>query len=124
MMSAVKRISVKLRASPYDVIIAAGALREAGKQIVKAVDRMPTLTVVVTSPQIRRHWGAVLEASLKKAKLKFEVVEIDDGEQAKHLATVESLLRRFADIGLDRHSLVIAFGGGVIGYMVGFAASI
>ena len=120
----VMKIAVKLRASPYNVVIEGGALHEAGKQIIKALEHIPPQAVVVTSARVRQHWGAALESGLKKAKLKFEVLEIDDGEPSKHLGTVEPLLRKFAERGLDRRSLVIAFGGGVIGDMVGFAASV
>src|SRR4029077_18444757 len=58
------------------------------------------------------------------AKLKFDFVEIDDGEQAKNLHTIEGLLTKFTQLRLDRSSLVLAFGGGVIGDAAGFAASI
>lgn len=80
--------------------------------------------MVVTSSRIRELWGAELESGLKQAKFKFEVIEIDDGEPSKHLEAVEPLLRKFAKNGADRNSLVIAFGGGVIGDVAGFAASI
>ncbi len=119
-----KKIPVKLKTAPYNVIIDAGLLRQMGKHIVKALGAVPPFTAVVTSSRIRELWGDELERGLKAAKLKFEIVEIDDGEQAKSLSTVEPLLRRFSALGLDRGSLVVAFGGGVIGDAAGFAASI
>ncbi len=120
----VKKIAVKIKTSPYNILIEQGLLRRAGAQIVKAMGKAPAVTVVVTSARIRQLWGAALELSLKQAKFKFSVIEIDDGEKSKHLGTVESLLRSYASLGVSRDSLVIAFGGGVIGDAVGFAASI
>ena len=119
-----KKITVKLKASPYNVLLEHGLLHQGGGQITKTLGKEPSFTTVVTSSRIRQLWGEKLESSLKQAKLKYAFVEIDDGEPAKHLANVEPLLRRFSQIGMDRNSLVVAFGGGVIGDSVGFAASI
>ncbi|MDR1452295.1 MAG: 3-dehydroquinate synthase [Helicobacteraceae bacterium] len=49
---------------------------------------------------------------------------IEDGEQHKNLATIGAILDRLCDLRLDRKSLLIAFGGGVIGDMTGFCAAI
>ncbi len=46
------------------------------------------------------------------------------GEYSKHLGTVQSLLEGFAEFGLTRSGLVVALGGGVVGDVAGFAASI
>ena len=120
----VRKITVKLKASPYNVLIEHGLLRQVGGQIARKLRKAPSFTVVVTSSRIRQLWGEELQSGLKNAKLKFEFAEIDDGEPAKNLANVESVLRTFSRLGMDRNSLVIAFGGGVIGDSVGFAASI
>ena len=48
---------------------------------------------------------------------------MDDGEEAKTFATVESLCRRFAAWGLLRGDAVVALGGGVVGDTAGFAAA-
>jgi 3-dehydroquinate synthase len=52
------------------------------------------------------------------------VVTIEDGEEFKTLATVESILNELFEHKLDRKSLLIALGGGVIGDMTGFTASL
>ncbi len=52
------------------------------------------------------------------------VVTIPDGEKYKTLATIENILNECFEYKLDRKSLLIAFGGGVIGDMTGFAASL
>jgi 3-dehydroquinate synthase len=120
----VKSIAVKLKTRRYNILIDLGLLRRAGKEIIRELGKKPPVIVVVTSPTVRKHWGAELERGLGAAKLSFDFVEIDDGEQAKNLETVEGLLRQFSQLRLDRESLALAFGGGVIGDAVGFAASI
>jgi len=120
----VKTIAVKLKNRRYNVLIDRGILVRAGKEIVRELGKKPPVIAVVTSAKVRQHWGSALEKGLTAAKLRFEVIEIDDGEQAKTLQTVEGLLRKFSQLGLDRSSVVLAFGGGVIGDAVGFAASI
>ena len=53
-----------------------------------------------------------------------EVITIPDGEEYKKLETVESILNALFEHKFDRKSLLIAFGGGVIGDMTGFTASL
>jgi len=52
-----------------------------------------------------------------------ERIVIDPGEESKTLSTVEQLYERFMSLGLDRDSLVVAVGGGVVSDIAGFAAA-
>lgn len=56
--------------------------------------------------------------------LELHVISIADGEEYKTLTTVEEILDELFTYKLDRKSLLIALGGGVIGDMTGFTASI
>jgi 3-dehydroquinate synthase len=119
----VKKIKIKIRrdAAPYEVVIAGGILRESGRRI---AGQRPTLTVVVTSPTVRKLWGVELERSLQAARLRYAILELPDGEKHKSLGSTERLLRGFLSAGADRKSVVVAFGGGVVGDTAGFAASV
>ncbi|WP_419769925.1 MAG: 3-dehydroquinate synthase [Candidatus Marinarcus sp.] len=78
--------------------------------------------VVVTNPTIS---ALHLEYLLKHLEAKeLSVVTIPDGEQYKNMQTIEMILDHCFENRLDRKSLLIAFGGGVIGDMTGFAASL
>jgi len=79
---------------------------------------------VITSPNVRRHWGAQLEKSLQHAKVPYQILEMNDGEPAKRLQTVEQLAEQMVDAKADRKSLLVAFGGGVVGDCAGFLAAI
>lgn len=80
--------------------------------------------VVVTSPEIARLYGPSVVAGLVKAGFDGYVVELPAGESVKTLGTVSDLLDQLLALRLERKDTLIALGGGVIGDMVGFAASI
>src|SRR5208337_3753432 len=54
----------------------------------------------------------------------FTVLEMRDGEPAKRLATLEKLADQLVKLGADRTAALVAFGGGVVGDVTGFLASI
>jgi len=91
------------------------------------IDTLPKLSfdtkvVVVTNPTVA---GYHLDTLLDRLEAKeLHVVTVPDGEQYKTLETVESILNECFEKKLDRKSLLIAFGGGVIGDMTGFTASL
>ena len=91
------------------------------------IDALPQLTfdtnvVVVTNPTVAGYHLETLLSHINATKL--NVVTIPDGEGYKTLDTVETILNECFEHKLDRKSLLIAFGGGVIGDMTGFTASI
>ncbi len=91
------------------------------------IDALPDLSfdtsvVVVTNPTVA---GYHLDTLLSKISANsLHVVTVPDGEAYKTLATVEDILNECFEQKLDRKSLLIAFGGGVIGDMTGFTASL
>lgn len=77
---------------------------------------------VLTNPKVA---GLHLQTLLSRLNAKeVYIITIPDGEQYKTLDTIESILDRMFDHRLNRKSLLIAFGGGVIGDMGGFSASL
>jgi len=91
------------------------------------IDTLPHLTfnrkvVIVTNTTVS---ALHLETLLKQVECnQLNVVTIPDGEEYKTLATVESILDELFQYKLDRKSLLIALGGGVVGDMTGFTASL
>ncbi|SFV57953.1 3-dehydroquinate synthase [hydrothermal vent metagenome] len=91
------------------------------------IDALPTLTfnrkvAIVTNTTVSALHLETLISKIEASEL--YVVTIADGEEYKTLATVESILDELFTHKLDRKSLLIAFGGGVIGDMTGFTASL
>ncbi|BAF71967.1 3-dehydroquinate synthase [Sulfurovum sp. NBC37-1] len=91
------------------------------------IDALPQLTfdtkvAVVTNPTVAGYHLQTLLAHIKAPQL--EVITVPDGEEYKTLETVETILNELFEHKFDRKSLLIAFGGGVIGDMTGFTASL
>jgi 5-deoxy-5-amino-3-dehydroquinate synthase len=108
-----RRVPVRLD-PPYEVVVGPDALAE----VAALVGDRRRVAVVSQQPIAERYaenLTGVLPAS--------EVFLIGDGEDAKSLATVESLARRFARWGLLRDDAVVALGGGVVGDVAGFTAA-
>ena len=78
--------------------------------------------VVVTNPTIAGFHLEYLKSKITAKELSF--CTIPDGEEYKNMKTLEMILESCFEAKLDRKSLLVAFGGGVIGDMTGFAASI
>ena len=81
-----------------------------------------TKVVIVTNPTVSGFHLDYLKSKLTAKQL--SVVTIPDGEEYKNMQTLEMILEHCFEQRLDRKSLLVAFGGGVIGDMTGFAASI
>ncbi len=79
---------------------------------------------VVSEAVVDEHVGARVGAALSDAQVTSEKFLIGEGEDAKSLATIEDLSRRFAQWGLLRGDVVVAVGGGVVGDTAGFAAAV
>ncbi|HEX8801419.1 MAG TPA: 3-dehydroquinate synthase, partial [Terriglobales bacterium] len=79
---------------------------------------------LLSSPPILELWGDALAESLRRAGRVVEIVEMPDGENAKKFASVEKLTTKMTKLGGDRRSVVLALGGGVVGDVGGFAASV
>jgi 3-dehydroquinate synthase len=105
------------------VLIEHGLLERTGRHLESILGRRARCFVVTTSA-VRRRWGRELDASLKRAGLEAVMLEMGDGERYKTLATVEMLAGKFVQRGADRRSVFLAFGGGVVGDVTGFLASI
>jgi 3-dehydroquinate synthase len=84
--------------------------------------KIDSKTAVITNPTVA---GLHIEYLSKKLKTKeLHVITLPDGEEYKNWQSVEYMLDRLFDAKFDRNSTLIAFGGGVIGDMTGFGASI
>ena len=108
----------------YEARIEHGLVSQTGAQIAALRPDGAASVFVITNATVRRHWGSALTDSLNSAKLHFQILSMGDGERYKTMATVEDLATRLVERGADRRSLVVAFGGGVVGDVAGFLASI
>jgi len=103
------------------VIAGSGLIETLAPRIERVVGRLPRRVFVLTSAPIWALWGHCLQQSFREAPV---VLFLEPGEKYKTLASVEKLLRQMAQAGGDRGSLLIAFGGGIVGDVGGFVAAI
>jgi len=117
----VPSIAIKTPSATYDVTIGSGLLRTLSQRLAKLNPTKPYRPFVVTSPEIWKLWSKPFLASFKTPPT---VLLHPAGERFKRMAHVESLAQQMALAGADRDTLLIAFGGGVIGDLTGFLAAI
>ena len=116
-------IRVTTPQATYDVTIAPGLLRTLHQRLRKLTPGKSPKTFVITSPKIWALWHERFLASFP-ADQQPTTLFLPAGERHKRLATVESLAQQLALAGADRDSILLAFGGGVIGDVTGFLAAI
>jgi 3-dehydroquinate synthase len=117
-----RTFDVALGERSYPIHIGAGVLRDAGRLL---SPRLPAPRVVIVSnPVVASHWLATLRESLGAAGIAAETVLVPDGEAHKNWGTAEDVLTRLLELRAERSTTIVALGGGVVGDLAGFAASI
>src|SRR5579884_2014362 len=117
------RVAVNVQPRPYEAWIENGLLRRAGEVLRESLPDARRL-FVITVPPVRKAWGQLLMDSLTAAGFVAEMFEMHDGETHKTFSTVEDLANKLVKRGADRNSVVLAFGGGVVGDVAGFLAAV
>ena len=117
------RITVSLERNPYDVIIGRSMVGEVGDALADLPIRSGTKILVVSNPDVAGPYGDSCINGLRAAGFNPVLLEIDAGEEQKTLQTLSLILDKAQQEGLERTSLMLALGGGVVGDMTGFAAA-
>lgn len=116
-------IPVCTPATTYDVVIARDLLSGLYPRLRRLSGPKTLRGFVVTSPQLWALWRERFLASFPEDK-RPDVLFLPAGEAHKRMASVEALAQQLAMAGADRDSVLLAFGGGVIGDVTGFLAAI
>jgi len=117
-----RTIKVALGARTYDVLIGPGLLARARDLINERA--AGAKCGIVTDANVATRHLAPLEESLRAAGRHAGTVVLPPGEATKSFSALAGLCERLLQMGLERRDLIIALGGGVIGDLAGFAASI
>ena len=113
-------IAVPLGRRTYTIEI----INDSPSTLTDAVARLaPSSLVVVTDAHVQRDRHAYLLAALAPLAVPHVTVTLAAGEEQKNLASVATIWDAALGGGIDREALIVAFGGGVIGDLAGFAAS-
>lgn len=115
-------VRVALGARSYDIVIEQGALDRVGDSLAPYARK--GRLVVVTDANVASTQLPRLHASLRAANIAIEPIILPPGEQTKSWRHLEQLLDALLLLEIERGDHIVALGGGVIGDLVGFAASI
>lgn len=113
-------VKVDLGDRSYDIVIGENLLSRAGAFL--APHLKAKRVAIVTDENIHALHGAALEAALSDYKT--HMIIRPSGESQKSFEGLQTVLGALFEAGFDRNDTVVAFGGGVIGDLTGFAASI
>jgi len=120
-----KKIRINLdkkRTASHDICIGRGILDRAG--LIMAKGNWGDRCIIVSDSAVAPLHGERLLAVLAGVGLKADLIAFPAGESSKSMATVVDLAERLISLGADRRSALIALGGGVVGDVCGFTASI
>ncbi|MBV8375442.1 MAG: 3-dehydroquinate synthase [Verrucomicrobia bacterium] len=115
-------VTIELGPRSYSVHVGEGLLDEAGR-ICRAA-RLTGRAAVVSDRKVDDLYGGRVSNALAKEGIKVSNHLVDPGELSKSFEVAASLCEDFARHGVDRHSFVLALGGGVVGDLAGFAAAV
>lgn len=121
-MSDTKTIRVELSGRSYDVLVGPGLIARAGELAGERL-RKSTVPVVADENAWERH-GQALTAALGAVGKTVALFPVASGEGSKSWAVLEKLTDWMLENGVERGDNVIAFGGGVVGDLTGFACAI
>lgn len=114
-------IRVDTPSAKYDVFAGSGLIASLAPRIERAVGKLPRRVFVLTSPEIWALWGDTFLQSFPESPT---ILFLAPGEKHKTIKSVEGILRQMLRAGGDRGSLLIAFGGGIVGDVGGFVAAV
>ncbi len=116
-----KTLKVELGIRSYPVVVGQGVLEKAGELLRRqGFDAAP---LIITNPKVWRLHGKALVASLEWVFGPCRVIHIGDGERFKSHETLLRIYEAMFRARADRRSWLLAFGGGVVGDIAGFAAA-
>ncbi|MGB0910860.1 MAG: 3-dehydroquinate synthase [Nitrospirales bacterium] len=115
-------VPVPLGPRTYNIHIQEGLLQYTGQSLHELGHY--GRVAIVTNPTVRKLYGNVVSRSLKQAGFRPLFINVPDGERAKTFGWLSKILDQLVAQRFERSDIVLALGGGVIGDIAGFAASV
>jgi 3-dehydroquinate synthase len=116
------KVRVNLDERSYDIIIDSNVRSKIGDYLAKIGDFSKVF--VITDTNVAKLHLDEFSSFLDNADIKHKNIILEAGEQSKDFATLENISNQILSEKIDRNTLLIALGGGVIGDLTGFVASI
>ncbi len=116
------RLPVQSASARYEVVVGDGLLARAGALLAPVLPQKRV--VVITDTTVERLHAPALLAGLDATGFEATVLAVPPGEASKSLAAFSDLAERLLATAPERHTAVLALGGGVVGDLAGFAAAV
>jgi 3-dehydroquinate synthase len=116
-----RTVMVALGERSYSIVVDRGSLAEVGDAVARATKA--SQAAVISVPPVARRYAATVVRSLQAAGLRAHRLLVPDGDASKTLRQAERLYDAMLARGLDRGSVVVALGGGMVGDLAGFVAA-
>src|ERR1700724_2026267 len=120
-METIERLRVELGDGGYDILVGPQLIERAGREMLPVMRRRHV--VIVSDEIVAGHYLAALRDSLSEAGVVHHTVILPPGEETKDLAHFGKLAEDILAIGIERGTMLVALGGGVVGDVTGFAAA-
>src|SRR5271169_1619902 len=121
MTDEVERLRVELGNRAYGILVGPRLIERAGREIEPLLRRRQV--VIVSDETVARHCHPQLRDSLSKAGIAHHTVLLPPGEETKDLDHFGRLVEEILALGIERGTMLVALGGGVVGDVTGFAAA-
>lgn len=116
------RLKLNLKKSSYNIVIGRGILRRLGKYVCKL--KVGTDAYVITNAFIKNRYGELLSKALRKSGITVKFKIVPDSEKSKSIEVATVVIKDITRYDKKRKIFIIALGGGVVGDLAGFVASI
>jgi len=118
-----QRILVPIEKSSYVVEIESGILKKIGNKLIELGIKNTRKILIITNEEIAKLFGQAVLKNLAQNNFVAEIFIIQAGEKFKSLNTLSKIYDAAFEFGLERGSLIIALGGGIVGDITGLAAA-
>lgn len=116
-----RKVNVSLGERSYPIFIGTNLISRLGAECKRL--KFAKRCAVISDQNVAALYGKTAIKSLQSAGLDAKLIVVNPGEPAKSLATVQSCYDQLATQRLERKSVVVALGGGVVGDLAGFVAA-
>ena len=117
------KINVPIKDFPYDVWVDNGLLNNIGNELIKLGISHIQKILIVSNQEIADLYGKQVINSLKDVGFKCELMTIEAGEENKNINSLNKIYDASFKAGIERSSLMVALGGGIVGDITGLAAA-
>jgi 3-dehydroquinate synthase len=121
-MSSIQSLRMELGARSYDIMVGSGLLADAAVLIAPVL--ASKRAIIVSDTTVAAHYADGLARSLSAEGIRSDLLTVAPGEGSKSFDQLAWLMDALLALSPDRKTTIIALGGGVVGDLAGFAASI